>query len=91
MDDSSIEERLAALEERNLTDPQKRLLCRLIDHAWEMASFGFKYDPNWKGGGGPPPIVSSWRGECRRCGKHRYENDYDEPVSVQEFVRETLT
>lgn len=65
-------------------------LCRLIGHNWEMANFGWKYDPDWAGGEGPPPIVSSWRGECKRCGCYRFEEDYKEPVSVQGFVQQTL-
>ena len=66
--------------------------CDWIGHigCWEMQAFGWKYDPNWKGGEGPPPIRSSWRGKCRICGKHKTETVYSTPASVKGFVQGAL-
>ena len=65
-------------------------ICFWIGHDWEMANFGSTPDPDWAGGEGPPPIVSSWQGECKRCGCHRYEEAYKKPVSVQGFIQRAL-
>jgi len=70
-----------------------RFICRRFGHAWHRdQSMGWKYDPAWRGGEGPPPIVSSWVGEeCGLCGEtRRIDRTYDSPTEVRTFVQGQL-